>query len=383
MYKMQYIVRPDDVETASIYTEIGSRVHDALESFYLSPEEGQEGHYPHPYPALLDHWKRDLEAWKMSGAFDELVRISADVSHLEARCSPNYKGKDAIRNRDGSVPKNPAMTGAYKEAMAALKIDSRKASIDRAGAAANDLWKGFSLTDTFAQSSVIIYPYQHPTLMQDVLFIEFPISDPIVWAADDDGNLMKDANGEPVLTSRRQGPYPVWVNPETGRPNVAYIVNPVYLPDGSLFNGYIDIVARDERGRIILGDHKTSQKKPGEMDVKRHQQLLMYAWAWHQLTGEWPALIGINHLRSGSFIPAEVDQNFAQQVVLRHMTIVDAIDKKVFVCHDPHGFGAPCLDYRTGEPACAYFKHCHPELWKEMTAVPEDTGTWDPFFTPA
>ncbi len=372
MYKMQYKVRPDDVDTNSIYTVVGSYVHEAIEAYYQSPEAGKPGHYSHPHQALLDNWKKQLKHLKCEKLFQDLQELARDQAHLDLRCTAKYTGPDAIRTKTGSVASNPAMTTGYQKAAADLKLNERKARIDGVARASHSDWATISMSEAFALSSAILSNYEHPRVIASVEHIEFPISDKMYWAANPDGSQMLDTKGNPVLTSGRNGPHPVWADSATGAPHLDHIVNPVYLPNGKLFNGYIDLVGKDAKGRTILADHKTSQKLPSGCDVKRHQQLLLYAWAWHELTGEWPVLIAISHLRSGQFVTAEITPAYIQSTVERHLSIIDAIEKEVFILHDPHGFGAPCIDYRSGKPACAYFKHCHPEEYREMTEVPAE-----------
>lgn len=81
--------------------------------------------------------------------------------------------------------------------------------------------------------------------------------------------------------------------------------------DGLPFVGYIDYVGRKD-GKYSIVDHKSRNMKPrskrktptvkdGELDSML-RQLYLYAEAWKQLSGEYPASLCFNCFRTGTFI---------------------------------------------------------------------------------
>src|ERR1019366_2051996 len=177
----------------------------------------------------------------------------------------------------------------------------------------------------FAQSACIMSVYRNAPEIDSVVKIELPISEMLFQAATPDGKPLYDIEGQPVATPKRRGDLPLWED-EKGEYKLIDITHKFFMPtldennkiikdkDGkpvwsktALFHGYVDMVARDSEGRLIIIDHKSSMEAPTPAKVARHEQLNAYCFAVYHLTGERPFLIGINHLRTGKLITAPFD----------------------------------------------------------------------------
>ena len=75
------------------------------------------------------------------------------------------------------------------------------------------------------------------------------------------------------------------------------------------FRGKIDRVEEDEDGRLTLIDFKTTRskkmKKPGAEGGQ--EQLLLYAFAWHQIHGRMPDKVSLNYVSKGKESTVEIE----------------------------------------------------------------------------
>jgi hypothetical protein len=309
-------------------TEIGSLVHSCIENFYLgeAPSAGIA------FEAVISNY---LEERKIDKYYYDLQEISHFFNALYYRASAEYKGRDAIRTADGGIPKNPTMTRVWKDEVKRSGIDQK---IDDINNEINyilpDSYASIKMATVYSEAEFLAKRYKHPTLIKEVSSIEFGFSVP-------------DHVGDPTSPDPEQ--------------QVPHIKNLATLPNGAVFRGFIDLVGKLADGSTIIVDHKTSSgEPPSELKVKHHEQLLLYAFFWNQLTGEWPSKIGISHLRSGTLVTANVNQEMAIQAALRHSEVVEAIGKNVFLKNAPFEFGSPCLGREgTLATACPYLPECH------------------------
>lgn len=325
--------------------EIGSLAHECIERFYL----GEFNSPAEAFPTVIDEYLATLglQSWK-----NELEHISSILSNLLLRASANYKGSDAIRTANGDVSKAPHMTKTWKDA---LKLHNLEYRIDQANysmiRALPEEWRKIKMVTVYTEADHIVRQYMHPAAIAEVKAIEFGFSIP-------------DYKGDPNSP-----------NPDEQEPHVKNLVT---LPSGRPFRGYIDLVGKLHDGRWVIIDHKTSAgDPPSALKVRHHEQLLLYAFFWHQLTGDWPAKIGISHLRTGSLIMADVDPKLALEAAERHDHVIKAIDKKIFLKHAPFEYGSPCIGREgTLEDACPYLPDCHKEVaiglgWVDDVGLPD------------
>lgn len=315
--------------------EIGTLVHECIERFYLGEFLSVHAAFPIVMTEYLD--KLGLTAWQ-----NELDHISNIVSNLMLRASAQYIGLDAIRTADGKVPSAPERTKTWKDELRKHNLEHR---IDAANASILRLlpneWSGVKMATIYSEVDHLTKMYVHPASIAEVKAIEFAFSDP-------------DYKGDPNHADPNQ--------------REAHIKNLATLPSGRVFRGYLDLVGKLYNGQWVIVDHKTSAgDPPSELKVKHHEQLLLYAYFWHQLTGHWPDKIAINHIRTNTLVMADVDPALAIEAAQRHDELIRAIDKKIFLKHAPFAYGSPCVGRdATLEGACVYLPQCHREVAKGL-----------------
>lgn len=329
MYEFEYVKKIRKRVEADHFI-IGDFCHKSLEAYYKAEAET-------PIEALTARWDDWLTRNGLTPLVARLKDYSHDISHLYRRASADYNGADRIRKKGDLVADAPHMTGAWKQAVRDLDLEARQTDIDwTALQALGPAYATVSLSNCYGQTYNILTGYRDPECITSVEYIEFPLShrvfDPVTRAVTD-----------------------VW--------------NPIKLPStGKLFNAYIDMVVRmiPELGSGIgLFDHKTSNGAPPSIiEVAHHDQLLKYAWSWHQLTGEWPTHIGVNHLRSKTCVVAPLEPELAIEAVERMESLVRAEQAAVYLKRDAFGYGSPCLKMRDGslESHCPHLTRCHAKV---------------------
>jgi hypothetical protein len=332
-YRLHYMAgdkRPDH----SVYTEIGSLIHECIERYYMGEFISVEA----AFPTVITEY---LEKLGIPEYQPELEAISKVLSNLMNRASSSYTGKDAIRNADGSVSKAPDRTRAWKEDLKKHDVESRMDTVNwHISRRVPDGYRSIKMTTVYAEVEFLAKAYVHPSALKEVKAIEFGFSEP-------------DYKGDP--------------NSEDPNQREPHIKNLVTLPSGNVFRGYIDLVGKLHNGGWVIADHKSSQECPSTLKVKHHEQLLLYSFFWHQLTGSWPEKIAINHLRSGTFVMADLDPTLATEAATRHDEVVRSINKKIFIKNAPFEYGSPCIG-RDGalESSCQYLPVCHKDVAVSM-----------------
>lgn len=390
LYRLKYIQGIPESREDTVATRLGSLCHSAIEQFY---EDGGDV-IENPYHALTRDggvWHQELTASNLMVVARELQTYGHHITKLYWRASGQYNGPDKIRKADGSVSAAPHMTTAWKTYIKNHALDRMAHHIDQVAArAAGQRWSGISLTEVYSQSLGILYPYKNPPEIYAVVAIELPLSDIKLQAAAENGEPLVDEEGNPVPTSRSRGPHPVYIEPGNTRGRLLEIENEFYLPavddagkivkddngnvvfrNDILFTGFIDLLARDDQGRLYIIDHKTSRELPTPSKVNRHEQLLVYGFIIHHLFQETPHAIGINHLRSGNLVVSPFDLEKAERAVERLASVVKAIESSAFVKKDPDAYMTMCVikSNRDNEPPtlCAGLKYCHPEVYSQYT----------------
>lgn len=387
LYKLKYVQGIPESREDTVATRLGGICHTALEVFY---EDGGVN-VATPYDALVGEggvWEKELADSGISVLKRELQTYAHHMTKLYWRANAQYTGADKIRKADGTPSVAPQMTGVWKQYVKANRLDELARHIDTVAARVSKRWQGISLSEVYATTLGITYPYKNPREIQAVVAIELPISEILMQAANADGSPMVDADGNAIGTSRARGPHPVYIDPVTGKGVLVDIQHEFYLPalgpdgkiakdsdgnvifrDDVLFNGYLDMIARDADGKLYIIDHKTSKECPTETKVARHEQLLAYGFIIHHLFGETPDYICINSLRTGVLVKAKFDLDRAEKAMERLAAIVDSIEKKAFVKKDPDAYMTMCVikSFRDGEPPnlCPGLKYCHPDVYKQ------------------
>lgn len=333
---------------------IGSMVHQALEAYFL-------GEANHPLESLDKAWEEWFTTGGLDGMQQQLLGLRQDVSYLFWRASAACTDPDLwIRNANGTIPKPGGllMNSKYKSEYAKLSIDDRKAYIDMTVGNLGVWDPSLSLVDVYTTTYNIIENFQDIPGLNAVMCVEFPLSKQKVDA--DNKKLFLDENGAVTTT-------------DTGNPSVT---NPVILPrTGQYFTGSIDLIA-EINGEIAIIDHKTSQgDAPDVVSVMYHDQLLMYAWAYHQRFGTKPYYVGIHHVRSGQTVLAPVDWTLVEDAIARFEDAILAAATGVFTRKSPFEYQSPCLggakSITEARRVCAYLDQCYPQLAAILSGSPE------------
>lgn len=130
--------------------------------------------------------------------------------------------------------------------------------------------------------------------------------------------------------------------------------------------GFIDWVVELDDGSIMVIDHKTSKitSKPSPLDVLYHPQLNLYAYIFEKLTGKTVNYIGINHLRSGEIIIAEVDLEVKESNYQHLLELYNHSQSGVYIRRRPTDYMSPCVkkDIKSGRVlnTCPYLHKCWP-----------------------
>jgi hypothetical protein len=359
-YVDQSLPRPD---TDTFSTVLGNLCHDVLEAYYLQFAEEPPLLATKTVDQLLDeHWVKRLTEDGILPLLDSLKAYEQNVAWLYYRASEACTTPDAIRSGKGAyrkVPTKPEMTSDWKKAWVEMGLDEASTRIqqyaaavaqqrenERAAAMAADPeakparlksrhWLKLSLQEVYAQSYKILRGYRDPVLGTLITAVEYQLS-----RYDEDFKHMENA---------------VQLRPAKGDGRPTYLT------------GFIDLIVTDAHNRVYIIDHKTSKgEAPSEYKVRHWEQLLLYGWAWTQLTGKAPDFICINHLRSRTLVCAPFDPKLAEGALGRKLAAVKGIDAEVFIQSNPADFNTPCIG-SDGEP-CGYLYDCHPEFFAAYTA---------------
>ncbi len=392
LYELARVTMEVDAYVDTEATRMGSFCHEALERHY----ETDEGLLRTPFDHLQDLWAEELAKYGLSGLQSRMQELAHHTTALYQRARADYKGADAIRKGDGSVPKAAHMTGPWTAYAREHGLGKMEADINGwARKNAPDRWgqPNMSLSKVYTESLGIMWPYTHPEAIASVVDggIEFKISDVRYVVDDGHGNPLEDGQGGWVLDSKR-GKNKLWKN-AAGKTVPMEVLNPWYLPklgpdgklmrdadgdlvfrDDILWNGYIDMLARDVRERLLVIDHKTNGgDPPAPAKVGRHEQMGVYGFIIKDMSGEEPHELAMNHLRSNRLVRARYSQAAADKAMERMLTIVDAIDKNVFVPQHPDAYETQCIKkgFRDNDPPvlCPGLRLCHPEVYEFMTSA--------------
>ena len=273
---------------------------------------------------------------------EDLETYAKGCGRLLLRCAETYLDEDKIRNKDGSVPKDPLgyMPGQFKFEYRQAGLDLIKFNIDNQAVRANRSFTRMSLSDIAAVAVGYLYLFELPEYVSGVQSIEL------------------DLKQQPVTF--RDGRY-VW-------------------------NGILDTeyVTHDEA--VILNDHKTEKNKRRPEDVLFDLQLNSYASIRYEQTDKLPDYISITHIASNTVIAAQTDS----RIVELSMDYLEEVQKEIDdrLDNNPDGpwlkkwpakYGSPCLrrhwKNETLERVCPYLSTCWPEYYN---CIKEEV---DEFFT--
>lgn len=304
---------------------VGSWTHKMVEGILINPETTAEDHFK----TNINNWciecKVDLEYDQL----ESLIDLSINLKELLYRASSFCNDDTKIRNSNGTVLKSPVdyPSTSFKTELAKLPCYRYKAQLDQVACQKNEAFLDMSFSWLFAEALYNASMFKFPSWAEKTLFTELAFG----------------------TTEHNQVP----------------------LSEGSKGGllGYIDWIVKMKDGRVAIIDHKTSTKCPTNEEVLFHPQLNLYAYAYKMLYGNHPDIIGINHIKSGRVILAEVMLNVVYETVEYYSSIYDLSQKGEIYKKHPNDYQSPCVkrDYNSDKiiNVCPYLDKC----WETYSKV--------------
>ena len=322
-YKRKYI---DKVYPPSEFQEHfvkGSFVHSVLEEL-LDPETKttniDDALYIH-FSSFLKDLQTDIdleEAWEFGNKFGYLIWRTTEMCK-----DPTLM----IRNSDKTICKSikDFPSNSWKKALAESKLSKDRFKYDNQAAKSNKAFIKLSFSYFIGEIFALIKGFEVPSWITKTVSVEKGFS-----TNETDKLLLP------------------------GQTNL-------------YFTGFLDWVVEDDKGQIIILDHKTSKKKPSQQEVQNFPQLNLYAWGYYLVYGILPDLIGIHHVRTGEYILARVKKDIVKRTLSFYANIQkEGIDQNSFIKKHPTSYNSPCIkkDWRTNEvtEVCPFLSECWPEF---------------------
>lgn len=328
LFKLRYIDRLDTYKESNS-TAIGTILHACLEYLYGTEDDDVET-AEDAFFTVISTELEGLGIDKPEAILGDLLDYHKDINQLYVRASAAYTGADAIRTKNGSVPKAPEMTGVWKSECRRLDLTGRKQRIDDTISSSNTKLADVSITDVFSKAYILAKNYVTPNAIEDILHLELPLSE---W--DKNAGLLRNAVKFPGCNHKN-----------------------VY------FNGYVDNVARVRvDGKVVNAviDYKTSKETFNTNIVSHNQQLLMYAATVQELLDIPITHVGILSLTTGDLIMAAVDEDIQYEVIENFNKIIDKVFNNDFHKHVPDTKYSSCLSMFGG--TCPMLEHCWPKSY--------------------
>jgi len=254
---------------------------------------------------------------------EKLIELSIELSHLLYRASAFCNDGTKIRNSNGTVLKSPIdfPSSSLKNELVKLPCYRFKAQLDQVACQQNEVFLHISFTWLFAEALFNASVFSFPKWAEKTIHTEFEFG----------------------------------TSEETIVPIGGVNSNTSLL-------GYIDWIVKMNDGRIAIIDHKTSSKCPTNEEVLFHPQLNLYAYAYKVLFGSLPSVIGINHIKTGNIILAEVKSSIVNETVEYYSLLYNEAQKNVGVKKHPNDYQSPCVkrDYNSNKviSICPYLEKC-------------------------
>jgi hypothetical protein len=258
---------------------------------------------------------------------DELYEYGTVCGRLLQRCSESYNKVDKIRNKDGSVPKNPLEYSPteFKAEYEAKQLHLKKLEIDTRAAKQNRAFTRMSLANIVAEAISFVYIFEVPDIVKSVEKIEHKLNETKVWFGE-----KKD----------------------------------IY------WNGVIDTEYLTHEGSTIINDHKSEKYKRRGEDVAFDLQLNSYAAVRCEQENKLADYISITNLGSGSLLVAKTDVEVLNECMDYLESIQKDIDRDIetkgvdnsWSKKWPSKYGSPCLrrKFDAIDQVCPYIRKCWP-----------------------
>lgn len=164
-----------------------------------------------------------------------------------------------------------------------------------------------------------------------------------------DSLLIKHANSlpilpEPEIQASREAVHAWMASPQAGNEVVGVETSISFEFHGRPFIGKIDRIDVNDEGQLRLVDFKTGKpkKKPGAPGV---EQLLLYAHGWHQVHGQRPDVLVLDHLMHSETRETQVTPVLLEKGLARLIPLIEGIDEGGKDA-DP-GYHCTFCDYRS------------------------------------
>ena len=285
---------------------------------------------------ILEEWlKKDCRLEFDEQELEGIYSFSLILARLFYRASGRYRNEyeEAIRNKDGSVPKDlrnypPASwVQIFRENPDWAEM---RQNLDNWASSQQELFTRTSFSFIVGKCFDWVLHFRYPENFEETLLVEYEFS--------------------PLKEDRDLVPF-----------------GNVY------FNGKIDWAYRTKEGELVICDHKTSSQPPQPQDVAHSPQLLIYSYAIWKLCGAWPEKVGIHHVPSGMYILQDVDKECALRVRDYLLDLQYAAEAGKFHRRLPTEYGTPCIkrDYKSQEVVklCPFLEYCWPEYSAMLTGL--------------
>ena len=311
----------------------GNLTHRGLEELLLHPERERQDIL---YEVLQDWLTKDCQLNCGSEEAEGIYEFGLILATFFYRASCRYQGEygEAIRNKDGSVPKDlrnyPPASWAqiFKENRELAEL---RQSLDNWASSQQAVFSKCSFSFMVGKCFDWVLHFRYPDDFEETLMVEYEFS--------------------PMDRDERLVPFG----------------SELYL------NGKIDWAYKNVAGELVVCDHKTSSHPPQPQDVAHSPQLLMYSYAIWQIYGRWPEKICIHHVPTGQFFMHPVEPETAMQVYKYLLELQKSVESGQFHRRLPTEYNSPCLrrDYRTQElvKVCPFLQHCWPTYAEKLETL--------------
>lgn len=320
-FSHKYISKTSYNKISNKHFLLGDLVHKCLEYIILNKLQENKISILNVFPEWLSS---NINHSGLDFNTEDIFTVGFSYGELIHKCSENYIKEDKIRNKDGSILKDPfnapskQLTEAIKELGRSVSI--LKYNLDIYAASKDTLWQEESFTNFLAEAISIILSFKLPYWYKKTIGLEYPISTTV-------DNMIQ------------------------------------FTPEFKM-KGYIDWIIESTDGHLIICDHKTSTKKLAPEDVMTHPQLNIYGYVIKQLLGRYPDVLCIHHARSNTYTLAEFDLEIAESIIEHYSNICSNIVNESFIKKHPGDFNSPCInrDWKTGlvKSKCEYLSSCWP-----------------------
>ena len=332
-YRHRYVLNTPHEQVLEEALLQGVLTHAGLEQILKHPQREREVIL---YEILPEWLRRDCRLDCTDEEVETIYSFALILARLFYRASARYRGEyeEPIRNKDGSIPKDlrnypPASwVQVFKDNPEWAEL---RQNLDNWASSQQALFTRVSFSFLVGKCFDWILHFRYPEDFVETILVEYEFSPP-----ERDEDLVPFGDG--------------------------------------YFNGKIDWAYKNDRGELVVCDHKTSSNPPLPEDVVHSPQLLMYCYALHCLFGGWPERICIHHVPTGQFLVHPVDVAMVYRVRDYLWEIHQATQQQRFYRRLPTEYNSPCLrrDYRTQElvKTCPFLSYCWPEYAAKLATIP-------------